>query len=105
MPLDLAWSESAAVAYAIDGYALAEAAGLGDPFAFADAKRAEAERTGEWRWIGVDPTNTGRAGETHVKIGHGREYQDVPPIRGVYRGDAIAELTAGVEMRRLNGAG
>jgi transglutaminase-like putative cysteine protease len=24
------------------------------------------------RWVGVDPTNRGRAGETHVKIGHGR---------------------------------
>jgi transglutaminase-like putative cysteine protease len=55
------------------------------------------------RWIGVDPTNRGRAGETHVKIGHGRSYQDVPPIRGVYRGEAVAELTAGVEMRRLSG--
>jgi transglutaminase-like putative cysteine protease len=61
------------------------------------------EAAGEWRWIGVDPTNTGRAGETHVKIGHGRDYQDVPPIRGVYQGAATAELTAGVEMRRLNG--
>ena len=54
------------------------------------------------RWIGVDPTNGGRAGATHVKIGHGRSYQDVPPIRGVYRGPARAALTAGVEMRRLN---
>ena len=58
---------------------------------------------GERRWIGVDPTNRGRAGTTHVKIGHGRDYQDVAPIRGVYRGPAIAKLSAGVEMRRLNG--
>ena len=57
----------------------------------------------ERRWIGVDPTNRGRAGATHVKIGHGRNYQDVPPIRGVYRGPATAALTAGVEMRQLNG--
>jgi transglutaminase-like putative cysteine protease len=57
---------------------------------------------GERRWIGVDPTNRGRAGATHVKIGHGRDYQDVAPIRGVYRGPASAELSAGVEMRRLN---
>jgi len=60
---------------------------------------------GERRWVGVDPTNRGRAGTTHVKIGHGRGYQDVPPIRGVYRGEAIAELTAGVEMSRLGGEG
>lgn len=57
---------------------------------------------GGLRWIGVDPTNRGRAGATHVKIGHGRDYQDVPPIRGVYRGEAEAELAAGVEMRRLD---
>jgi transglutaminase-like putative cysteine protease len=61
------------------------------------------EVTGERRWIGVDPTNTGRAGETHVKIGHGRDYQDVAPIRGVYQGGATAELTAGVSMRRVSG--
>ena len=60
---------------------------------------------GERRWIGVDPTNRGRAGATHVKIGHGRDYQDVPPIRGVYRGEARAELSAGVEMRRLDAEG
>jgi transglutaminase-like putative cysteine protease len=60
---------------------------------------------GERRWIGVDPTNRGRAGATHVKIGHGRSYQDVPPIRGVYRGEAEAALSAGVEMRRLAGDG
>ncbi len=60
---------------------------------------------GDRRWIGVDPTNRGRAGATHVKIGHGRDYQDVPPIRGVYRGEARAELSAGVEMRRLDAEG
>ena len=62
-------------------------------------------RDGERRWIGVDPTNRGRAGATHVKIGHGRNYQDVAPIRGVYRGAATAELSAGVEMRRLTDDG
>ena len=61
------------------------------------------DEDGERRWIGVDPTNRGRAGATHVKIGHGRDYQDVPPIRGVYRGEASAELSAGVEMKRLSG--
>lgn len=60
------------------------------------------EADGPRRWIGVDPTNTGRAGATHVKIGHGRDYRDVPPIRGVYRGVAAAEFTVGVEMRRLS---
>jgi transglutaminase-like putative cysteine protease len=61
--------------------------------------------SGELRWVGFDPTNRGFAGETHVKIGHGRNYQDVPPIRGVYRGPAAEELEVGVKMRRVNGDG
>ena len=59
--------------------------------------------SGEPRWVGFDPTNRGFAGETHVKIGHGRNYQDVPPIRGVYRGPAAEHLEVAVKMRRING--
>jgi transglutaminase-like putative cysteine protease len=55
-------------------------------------------------WIGADPTNRGLAGEQHVKIGHGRHYADVPPIKGVYRGTASAELHASVTMTRLQRA-
>jgi transglutaminase-like putative cysteine protease len=43
------------------------------------------EGRGEPIWVGADPTNRRLAGETHVKIGHGRNYGDVPPIKGVYR--------------------
>ena len=59
---------------------------------------------GEPIWIGADPTNRRLAGETHVKIGHGRRYGDVPPIKGVYRGTARAELEASVHMTRLDPA-
>jgi len=57
---------------------------------------------GEPVWVGADPTNRRLAGETHVKIGHGRRYADVPPIKGVYRGTATAELDASVTMTRLD---
>jgi transglutaminase-like putative cysteine protease len=53
-------------------------------------------------WVGADPTNRGLTGEHHVKIGHGRHYPDVPPIKGVYRGEASAELEASVTMTRLD---
>jgi transglutaminase-like putative cysteine protease len=56
---------------------------------------------GEPVWVGADPTNRVLAGETHVKIGHGRHYADVPPIKGVYRGAATAKLDASVTMTRL----
>jgi transglutaminase-like putative cysteine protease len=58
---------------------------------------------GEPVWVGVDPTNRGRAGESYVKIGHGRHYDDVPPTKGVYRGGP-AELSASVVMTRLDPA-
>ena len=55
-------------------------------------------------WVGIDPTNRGLASVNHVKIGHGRHYADVPPIKGVYRGMANSELEATVTMTRLEGA-
>jgi transglutaminase-like putative cysteine protease len=58
---------------------------------------------GEPVWVGADPTNRGLTGETHVKIGHGRQYSDVPPIKGVYRGVANSALHARVTMTRLEG--
>jgi len=56
---------------------------------------------GEPVWVGADPTNRVLIGENHVKIGHGRHYADVPPIKGVYRGGASAKLDASVTMTRL----
>jgi uncharacterized circularly permuted ATP-grasp superfamily protein len=38
--------------------------------------------------------------DADVKIGHGRNYADVPPIKGVFRGRAGAELSASVRMTR-----
>jgi transglutaminase-like putative cysteine protease len=55
-------------------------------------------------WVGADPTNRGLTGDTHVKIGHGRHYTDVPPIKGVYRGMASSENDARVTMTQLTAA-
>jgi transglutaminase-like putative cysteine protease len=54
------------------------------------------------RWVAIDPTNRGFASRNHVKIGHGRHYADVPPIKGVYRGQARATLNASVRMTRMS---
>jgi transglutaminase-like putative cysteine protease len=62
------------------------------------------EDGGEPRWVGIDPTNRCLAGERYVKIGHGRSYRDVPPVKGVYRGAATATLSASVQMQRTDGA-
>ncbi len=52
-------------------------------------------------WWALDPTNQLVVGERHVKIGHGRDYEDVTPLRGVYHGDAESGgLEAAVRMSR-----
>lgn len=48
-------------------------------------------------WLGFDPTNNVRVGESHVKIGHGRDYDDVPPIKGLRTGGGSETL--GVEVQ------
>lgn len=56
----------------------------------------------EPQWVGADPTNRKLAGEEHVKIGHGRFYGDVAPIRGVYKGAAsTSEHEVNVKMTRF----
>ena len=59
-------------------------------------------RDGDW-WA-FDPTNDQPAGDRHVKVGHGRDYGDVVPLRGVYQGGAFGSLRVDVTMRRLEAA-
>ena len=73
--------------------------------AWLEALMPAAGERGEPVWVGADPTNRRMAGETHVKIGHGRHYQDVPPVKGVYRGSAGAKLETSVRMHRTDAAG
>jgi transglutaminase-like putative cysteine protease len=49
-------------------------------------------------WVGFDPTHRGRTGLRHVRIGVGRDYADVPPLRGVFRSGGETH-TMGVEVR------
>ncbi len=53
-----------------------------------------------WGWWALDPTNPGPVGERHVKIGHGRDYDDVMPLRGVYHGDPEHRLGVSVQISR-----
>ncbi len=36
-------------------------------------------------WVGFDPTHGCPTGDHHLRLGVGRDYADVPPLRGVYR--------------------
>ena len=44
-------------------------------------------------WVGFDPTNDLLAFERHIRAAVGRDYADVPPTRGVFRGEAGSELS------------
>jgi transglutaminase-like putative cysteine protease len=73
-----------------------------DTHAWLEALLPGTDGHGEPVWVSADPTNRRLAGETHVKIGHGRFYSDVPPVKGLYMGGATSELTAAVTMSRLD---
>jgi transglutaminase-like putative cysteine protease len=54
-------------------------------------------------WAGFDPTNDVEAGDRHVPVAVGRDYADVPPTRGVYKGGAASTLMVAIVFERLSG--
>jgi hypothetical protein len=52
-------------------------------------------------WVPYDPTHHMDAGERHVVVAYGRSYDDVPPNRGIYAGNASEDLEAEVFIRPL----
>ena len=49
-------------------------------------------------WLGFDPTNDIEARERHIRAAVGRDYADVPPTRGTFKGDADTELAISVAV-------
>jgi transglutaminase-like putative cysteine protease len=51
-------------------------------------------------WVGVDPTNNSMARERHIRVAVGRDYADVPPTRGVFKGGTAVrnELAVSVSV-------
>jgi transglutaminase-like putative cysteine protease len=54
-------------------------------------------------WRGFDPTNNLVANAHYVKVATGRDYHDVAPTRGTYRGQAEEHLTVAVSTRVIEG--
>lgn len=50
-------------------------------------------------WIGLDPTVGAFVEAQHIRIAYGRDYGDVPPVRGVYKGHAGQNLSVDVHVR------
>ncbi len=78
----------------------------------ATGDRSDPDATHAWvevflpslRWVGFDPTNNCLTGERHVTVAIGRDYADVPPSRGVFKGEAESQLSVGVSVRRARAA-
>ncbi|MFC4775669.1 transglutaminase N-terminal domain-containing protein [Paenibacillus sp. GCM10023252] len=52
-------------------------------------------------WSCFDPTNEDPVGERYVKLGHGRDYNDIVPVKGVYRGNGSQTLHVSVDVRKV----
>ena len=53
----------------------------------------------ELGWVGFDPTNNLLAGDGHIRVAIGRDYHDVPPTRGVYKGVSSVRTELAVSVR------
>jgi transglutaminase-like putative cysteine protease len=83
----------------VSGYVMPQA----DP-AIGEARTGESHawlQFWDGAWVGVDPTNDTVPGDFHVEIGVGRDYFDVPPLKGVYAGSESSDLFVEVEITRL----
>jgi transglutaminase-like putative cysteine protease len=71
-----------------------------------DHDRSNADATHAWveallpqlGWVGFDPTNNLLAHARYIRTAIGRDYADVPPTRGVYRGRTDSEMYVAVKV-------
>jgi transglutaminase-like putative cysteine protease len=73
-----------------------------------DRKPGESEASHAWvevfipghGWAAYDPTHARTADERYVKVAVGRDYADIRPVSGTYRGAKTRELRVEVEVRQ-----
>ena len=86
----------------VSGYTVSGGTEAGAPMPETEASHAWAEAyTPMHGWRGFDPTNDLVASTAHIKMAIGRDYADVPPTRGTFRGQAEERLTVSVEARQV----
>ncbi len=52
------------------------------------------------RWWPLDPTHDSDIGLRHIVVARGRDYGDVPPVKGIYAGSAGEDTTVAVSITR-----
>ncbi|MEU5888023.1 transglutaminase family protein [Streptomyces sp. NPDC047461] len=112
-----AWEQGAGVCQDITHLTLGMLRGVGLPARYvsgylqpereAELHRPVAGQSHAWieywagDWCGYDPTNRTRADESHVVVGRGRDYDDVTPHKGIYRGVPGGPPEVTVEFTRV----
>lgn len=51
-------------------------------------------------WVGFDPTNDLVVTNRHIAVAIGRDYADIPPTRGVFKGKVESQLSVAVRVRQ-----
>jgi transglutaminase-like putative cysteine protease len=52
-------------------------------------------------WLDLDPTNALLPHSSHITVGHGRDFSDVSPLKGVVLGGGRHTVKVGVDVQRL----
>jgi len=52
-------------------------------------------------WLALDPTHNRQSDATYIKIGIGRDYADVPPVAGYYKGTLERKLDVEVQIDQI----
>ena len=53
-------------------------------------------------WLGIDPTHNDLVDERYVSLAIGRDYGDVSPVRGTYRGTSSRNLEVNVSVEKFS---
>lgn len=55
----------------------------------------------DFSWFGLDPTNDMCSSDRHIRVAQGRDFDDVSPVRGTFKGSGKQHLKVEVQMRRM----
>ncbi|MCV7122454.1 transglutaminase family protein [Mycobacterium lacus] len=62
------------------------------------------QEPGQFEWLGLDPTNDQLVDQRYIAVGRGRDYADVPPLRGIiYTNSEHSVIDVGVDVVPYSG--
>lgn len=62
------------------------------------------QQPGQFEWLGLDPTNDQLVDQRYIVVGRGRDYADVPPLRGIiYTNSKRSVIDVGVDVVPFEG--